>query len=126
MTGPCDVVQRHAPLHRKRLHQPRQRDALRLPRVQDRLDDIRREQLEQQEAGEVGRADFHARGKNGSDGRGSVTTTDIPGTSWARVVDERPRQPRPSDEFNPARGEVVDAALYRERAAPNHVGQDWR
>jgi len=69
------------PLHRKRLHKPRQRYPLRLSPVQNRLDYIRREQLEQQEAGEVGRTDFHARGKNGSDGRGSVTTTDIPGTS---------------------------------------------
>jgi len=114
------------PLHRKRFHQPRQRDPLRLLPIQERLDDIRRQQRQPQQARDIGRVDLLGRGKNGSEVRGSISTHDIPGASRARVVDARPRQPRPSDEFNPARGEVVDAALYRERAAPNHVGQDWR
>jgi hypothetical protein len=38
------------PLHRKRLHQPRQRYALSLPPVQDHLHDVRRQQRQAQQA----------------------------------------------------------------------------
>ena len=69
------------PLHRKRLHQPRQRHCIRLPPIQDRLDDIRRQQREPQKARDIGRVDLLGRGKNGSEVRGSISTHDIPGAS---------------------------------------------
>jgi len=45
------------PLHRKRLHQPRQRHPFRLPPIQDRLDDIRRQQREPKRGRDIGRVD---------------------------------------------------------------------
>jgi len=51
------------PLHRKRLHQSRQRNLLRLPPVQDRLDDIWRQQREPQKARDIGRVDLLGRGQ---------------------------------------------------------------
>jgi hypothetical protein len=40
----ASVAELPGPLHRKRLHQPRQRQVVRLPPIEGRLDDIRRQQ----------------------------------------------------------------------------------
>jgi len=47
-----------APLPWKRPHQHRQRDLRRLPPIQDRLDDIRREQRQAHQARDIGRVDL--------------------------------------------------------------------
>lgn len=45
-----------SPLHRERLHQPRQRHPLQLPPVQYALDDVRRQQRQTLHARDVGAA----------------------------------------------------------------------
>lgn len=58
------------PLHRKRLHQPRQPQSFRLPPIQDRLDDVRRQQRQSQHARDIGRVDLRGRGELADGGEG--------------------------------------------------------
>ncbi len=66
--NPPEVDRLHSSLHRKRLQHLRQRDLRLLLPVQDRLDDVGREQREPQDTGQVGGRDPLALGQFGDGG----------------------------------------------------------